>query len=254
MNRACTELVVTAAPGGTGRDGATLTAFGAELLERYRRVLRYAESMEGDDLVALAPRLRPDVDPAASPQDEVKAYDQLCLSYRAIDDFRAKLLGFLPLATGAGIWTLFDKVQKAQPDKFFPAAVGVFGVIITMGLFFYEIYGVKKCAALIAAGKRIEGLLHVYNGQFINRPQNVARVINEPLAAGVVYPTVLAAWLFFALYPAWREAKPWWWLIPIIVFVTGLVGTLIYDYILRKEYGSATGNSAEIRLEIVKGA
>jgi hypothetical protein len=25
-------------------------------------------------------------------------YDQLCTSYRAIDDFRAKLLGFLPLS------------------------------------------------------------------------------------------------------------------------------------------------------------
>ena len=31
------------------------------------------------------------------------AYDQLCSSYRAIDDFRAKLLGFLPLVTGGGL-------------------------------------------------------------------------------------------------------------------------------------------------------
>jgi hypothetical protein len=28
------------------------------------------------------------------------AYEELCTSYRAIDDFRAKLLGFLPLVTG----------------------------------------------------------------------------------------------------------------------------------------------------------
>jgi hypothetical protein len=33
-------------------------------------------------------------------------YQQLCESYRAIDDFRAKLLGFLPLATGTGIFLL----------------------------------------------------------------------------------------------------------------------------------------------------
>ena len=31
--------------------------------------------------------------------EKLKAYEQLCMSYRAIDDFRAKLLGFLPLAT-----------------------------------------------------------------------------------------------------------------------------------------------------------
>jgi hypothetical protein len=38
----------------------------------------------------------------AGPQDEqLKIYDQLCNNSRAIDDFMAKLLGFLPLATGA---------------------------------------------------------------------------------------------------------------------------------------------------------
>jgi len=28
--------------------------------------------------------------------EQLKVYEQLCNSYRAIDDFRAKLLGFLP--------------------------------------------------------------------------------------------------------------------------------------------------------------
>jgi hypothetical protein len=34
------------------------------------------------------------------------AYDQLCVTYRAIDDFRARLLGFLPVATGGGLLLL----------------------------------------------------------------------------------------------------------------------------------------------------
>src|SRR5262245_44923641 len=34
------------------------------------------------------------------------AYDQLRVSYRAIDDFRANLLGFLPLVTGGGFLLL----------------------------------------------------------------------------------------------------------------------------------------------------
>jgi hypothetical protein len=38
------------------------------------------------------------------PQENLKIiYQELCNSYRAIDDFRTKLLGFLPLATGAGV-------------------------------------------------------------------------------------------------------------------------------------------------------
>lgn len=34
-------------------------------------------------------------------------YDQLCNSYRALDDFHMKLLGFLPLATGGVILLIF---------------------------------------------------------------------------------------------------------------------------------------------------
>jgi hypothetical protein len=37
------------------------------------------------------------------------AYDQLCESYRAIDDMRMKLLGALPLATGTGIFVFLNK-------------------------------------------------------------------------------------------------------------------------------------------------
>ena len=116
------------------------------------------------------------------------AYQQLCSSYHAIDDFRAKLLGFLPLATGTGLFLVLDKLKGVDPatldklkavdptilDKLKeidPAiieqlkgidpktasllqAVGVFGILITLGLFAYEIYGIRKCGALIEAGKK----------------------------------------------------------------------------------------------------
>ena len=169
------------------------------------------------------------------PEDEVKFYDQLCTSYHAIDDFRAKLLGFLPLVTGTGISFLVGKLQDAQnipiEMKSLLAAVGVFGALITLGLFSYEIFGIKKCAALIRAGQEMEASMHIDNGQFTKRPQNIAYLINEPFAAGVIYPTVLAAWTFFTLAFTWREANPW---IPIIVLVLGFTGTLLYDFSLRK--------------------
>jgi hypothetical protein len=164
------------------------------------------------------------------------AYQELCNSYRAIDDFRAKLLGFLPLATGTGIFLLLDKLNDVDNlkvgTKFLLTAVGAFGFFITLGLFSYEIYGIKKCCALILAGQRMEVSLGIKDdGQFLNRPQNVAYVINEPFAAGVIYPTVLAAWTFFALNFAYPIANPW---IPICIFTVGVAGTLIYDRLLRK--------------------
>jgi molybdate transport system regulatory protein len=63
MNQAFTELVVTAAPGGAGGGGATLTPFGAEVLERYRRTHDRAAATATDDLAALARRARPEAGP-----------------------------------------------------------------------------------------------------------------------------------------------------------------------------------------------
>src|SRR2546430_17316482 len=54
MNQAFTELVVTAAPGGAGGGGATLTPFGVEVLERYRRIHDRAAATAADDVAALA--------------------------------------------------------------------------------------------------------------------------------------------------------------------------------------------------------
>jgi hypothetical protein len=125
-------------------------------------------------------------------------YDQLCYSYRAIDDFRAKLLGFLPLATGTGIFLLIPDNPGDGRWKTYLVPIGVFGALITLGLFFYEIYGIKKCHALITAGQQLEGQMRI-RGQFTERPREVAHFINEPFAAGVIYPAVLAAWTFLAL-------------------------------------------------------
>jgi hypothetical protein len=42
------------------------------------------------------------------------AYNQLCTSYHAIDDFRAKLLGFLPLVTGGGLVLLSGRAEDVR--------------------------------------------------------------------------------------------------------------------------------------------
>ncbi len=62
MNQAFTEAMVRAPPGGSGGGGATLTPFGAEVLERYRRIDR-AAAMAADDVAALGRHARPDAGP-----------------------------------------------------------------------------------------------------------------------------------------------------------------------------------------------
>jgi len=178
----------------------------------------------------------PDNDKKVNP-DLIKVYDLLCQSYRAIDDFRAKLLGFLPLASAGGAFLLLNDPEKIKFAKPFLEPLGIFGFVVTLGLFFYEIYGIRKCHALINAGKKIECSLHITDGQFTKRPRNVLYLINEPLATGMIYPAVLAAWMFLALvFPQPQSDQP-----PAIeaafrvamwIFGIGLLITLIYSRVL----------------------
>jgi len=144
-------------------------------------------------------------------------YNQLCTSYHAIDDFRAKLLGLLP--TGTGIFLLIPELLKAgipkggggsQPDviQTLSLPIGAFGFVIALGLFFYELYGIRKCTYLIEVGKCLERKLGM-SGQFEHRAPGIGGLINEPFAAGIIYPAVLGAWTFLALNANRHDAKYW---------------------------------------------
>jgi molybdate transport system regulatory protein len=63
INQAFAEAVVTAAPGGSGGGGASLTPLGVDILKRYRRILRKATTVAAGDLAALAARARPNIGP-----------------------------------------------------------------------------------------------------------------------------------------------------------------------------------------------
>lgn len=160
-----------------------------------------------------------------APDSLTMAYEELCKSYHAIDDFRAKLLGFLPAATGAGI--LFTAKDNAYLLQHYAQAIGLFGFVIALGLFSYEIYGIRKCAALMQTGRLIERQLGI-EGQFATRPHEVLWVIDEPFATALIYPAVLASWAFLFFYE-----KPCCGLAAAaaaLVFVGLFVAVLFYDH------------------------
>ena len=164
-------------------------------------------------------------------EDLRAAYQQVCTSYHAIDDFRAKLLGFLPLVSAGALFGVLNGTQldPATGTLAGPTLLplGIFGVVVTLGLFSYEIYGIKKCDALIRGGKSLERSLHVA-GHFESRPREVASFINEPFAAGMIYPAVLAAWTYLAAV-GWplQPIRPA--VLATLVFLIGFVGTLAFN-------------------------
>lgn len=133
------------------------------------------------------------------------AYSSICDSYHKIDDFRAKLLALLPLASGTAILLLLtrDGTELGRGNSIHLIAAGLFGLGATIGLFIYEIRGIQRCRDLIWAGQRLERLLSLpltgerRLGTFsAPRDAYLGGLVGPLGAAVIVYFTVLAGWVY----------------------------------------------------------
>ena len=122
-------------------------------------------------------------------------YSEVCRSYHAVADFRAKLLALLPIATGAGGLLI---LTRADTVKQYLVPIGIFGGLVTFGLFVYELRGIQRCKALIDAGKELEAEMGIVNGQFGSRPK-ARGFISAETAGWIVYLTVFGAWSYLAI-------------------------------------------------------
>jgi hypothetical protein len=146
--------------------------------------------------------------------------------YHAVDDFRMKLLGLLPVATGTGVFLLLNSNAELLGDDGGQVsnallAIGIVGFLFTLGLFAYELFGIKKCHYLIVAGQQLEVGMRL-PGQFRTRPRELAGFINEPFASAIIYPACMAAWAFLALSLKSTLAAP---LVAGVVFLIGYNAT-----------------------------
>ncbi len=103
-----------------------------------------------------------------SEHNEVKtAYTETCTSYHRIDDFRGKLLALLPSVSGVGIFFLLRDLADC-PKKFDPKYVtgpALLGLLVSLGLYFYEHRGVQRCIRLSKVAEELEAGMMVL-GQF----------------------------------------------------------------------------------------
>jgi hypothetical protein len=142
------------------------------------------------------------------PETLLGIYQEICASHNAIADFRAKLLAALPLASGVGIFLLTDKTAATGLQVKALLPIGLFGVVVVLGLFMYELRGIQDCTFLRRRARGIEQQLKlpVATTQFNRRPgTKVWGFANEIGAGWIVYGAVIAAWLFVAGYGVFGE-------------------------------------------------
>jgi hypothetical protein len=124
------------------------------------------------------------------------AYSEVCRSYHAVDDFRAKLLALLPIVSGTGGILLLAN-QGVVAKHLGP--IGLFGVLVTLGLFCYELRGLKRCGKILIVGRELEKELKLKHGQFLARLEDKVFGFISAITAGlIVYLSVLLGWIYVA--------------------------------------------------------
>jgi hypothetical protein len=121
-------------------------------------------------------------------------YEEVCKSYHAIDDFRAKLLALLPIGGGAvGVGLVVGKTTG--PEYLLP--LGVFGIFVTVGLGFYEMHQSRRCGLLKCRAKELESRLGLKGqGVFWLDYRKDYGVFSQGVAGAIVYATAAAGWLY----------------------------------------------------------
>lgn len=125
-------------------------------------------------------------------------YEELCKSHDGVSEFRAKLLALLPLASGTGLFAVIniDQVQKLEHLL----AIGIFGGLVALALYLYEIRGIQRCEILTLRAKAVEDLLshRELEGAFAPLPEMRFRLASNTLAAAVIYPSTISVWAYVA--------------------------------------------------------
>jgi hypothetical protein len=140
----------------------------------------------------------------------------------------------LPLATGVGIFLLLDnKTANNKPTLL--AAADVFGIFVTIGLFFYEFRGMEECHTLRKRGAELEKQLLI--------PASCSRFGDYkvsffgPIGAGpIVYFAVIAGWLFVIVYAFTRSKTGWQMGIGGAIFVAYLVAQSVIFLITKSKF------------------
>jgi hypothetical protein len=170
------------------------------------------------------------------PTPEVAAllYGEICSSHAGIADFRAKLLALLPIASGAGIFLLLQQTpSKLDPSL---AAAGLFGFVVTLGLFLYELRGIEDCVMLRRRASYIEEhwlKVTPKGGHYLGRkPGRLRGGVSEIGAGVVVYISVMASWLYVFGRGADLEnalGRGWEWVLAALAVITVVAMLLGWD-------------------------
>jgi hypothetical protein len=137
-----------------------------------------------------------------------KLYAELCSSIRTTDEISFKLLGLVPLVSGAGIVLALDDNRPWSPMTIF---IGLFGAAVTFAIYRWEVRNINICKWLRdrACDLEREELGLAAKGQFYKRddpPNGPPKVLGWRMgkteAERLLYAVTIGAWLLLPIVAA----------------------------------------------------
>jgi hypothetical protein len=129
--------------------------------------------------------------------DDVRAlYAEVGASWRQLTEVRFKLLAFLPLVSGIGLFQLLngDSAMSDAPKwgRFVAAA---FGAIITCALWIYDRRNTEVYSDLVHKGKQLEETMQLGDSGAFHVRTKPHFPVKHGVALKIVYWATLIAWL-----------------------------------------------------------
>ncbi len=124
-------------------------------------------------------------------------YKEICSTWRLLTDVRFKLLGFVPVISGALLLGVLSR-PGSEDGISIPARIGLamLGLMVTAALYIYERRNSELYDELISRGRRIEDELGIDTGHFRGRPEPRDDFIKHDTAIGLIYGVTGFAWIF----------------------------------------------------------
>jgi len=140
-----------------------------------------------------------------NPDDKLRLdYDQTYNQFRMLADIRFKLLGFVPLVSGAAISLLAGNKSNEVA-----LAVGLLGFLVTLGIVIYELRNTQFYDGTVHRAKWLEVSLDMpsftkgakQGGLYGERPPRTLKLfgivtIKHDHGLALIYGTVLGAWIY----------------------------------------------------------
>ena len=135
------------------------------------------------------------------------AYSETCSSIRATDDTSFKLMGLVPLISGATLLTLFMKDTVSPELAPLLVALALFAALITLGLFRWELRNIQRCRWMLNRAKTLED--EAFGSKGLPEEPNAPLRIGKTEAEKGIYSITILSWLIMpvVLIDSLREFK-----------------------------------------------